>query len=312
MLSSNVKYIGLDVHKEAIAIAVLNGAGKLVMESIVESKASTLLDFLHGLRGELHVTLEEGTWAAWLYDVLKPHVQKIVVCNPRRNALLKEGSKSDKMDARKLAELLRTGMLRPVYHGENGLRTLRELARSYQTISKDLTRVMNRMKALYRGWGIPCAGTQVYAARSREEWLTKIPQAGVRRRAELLYQQLDGLQILRRNVRPEFLAESRKHKASKLLRQIPCIGPIRAARLIGLMQTPHRIRSKRQLWTYSGLGVETHDSAQFRFVSGQLQRSRKPQQIRGLNRNHNHEMKEISRVRPPGPAVAGDRSTIST
>jgi transposase len=189
--------------------------------------------------------------------------------------------------------LLRTGMLRAVYHGENGLRTLRELGRSYQTISKDLTRVMNRLKALYRGWGIPCAGTQVYAARAREEWLSKIAQAGVRRRAELLYQQLDGLQALRREVRPEFLAESRKHKAAKLLRQIPCIGPIRAARLIALMQTPHRFRSKRQLWTYSGLGIATHDSAQFRFVSGQLQRSKKPQQIRGLNRNHNHEMKEI-------------------
>ena len=101
MLSSNVKYIGLDVHKEAVAIAVLNGAGKLVMESIVETKASTLLDFLQGLRGELHVTLEEGTWAAWLYDALKPHVAELVVCNPRRNALLKEGSKSDKVDARK-------------------------------------------------------------------------------------------------------------------------------------------------------------------------------------------------------------------
>src|ERR1700687_409605 len=59
------------------------------------------------------------------------------------------------------------------------------------------------------------------------------------------------------------------------------------------MQTPHRFRSKRQLWTYSGLGIETHDSAQFRFVRGQLQRSRKPQQLRGLNLNHNHEMKEI-------------------
>ena len=141
MLSSNVKYIGLDVHKEAIAIAVVNGAGKLVMESIVENKSSTVLDFLHGLRGELHVTLEEGTWAAWLCDVLKPHVREMVVCNPRRNALLKEGSKSDKIDARKLAELLRAGLLRAVYHGENGLQTLRELARSYLTISKDLKRV---------------------------------------------------------------------------------------------------------------------------------------------------------------------------
>jgi hypothetical protein len=107
------------------------------------------------------------------------------------------------------------------------------------------------VKALYRGWGIVCAGTQVYAARSSEEWLSKIPQAGVRRRAELLYQQLDGLQALRREVRPELLAESRKHKAAKLRRQIPCIGPIRAARLIALMQTPRRFRSKRQLWEHN-------------------------------------------------------------
>jgi len=223
MPSSDVKYIGLDVHKEAISIAVLNGAGKLVLESIVETKASTLLDFLHGLRGELHVTLEEGTWAAWLYDVLKPHVQEILVCNPRRNALLKEGSKSDKVDARKLAELLRAGLLRAVYHGENGLRTLRELARSHEVISKDLKRVMNRTKALYRSWGIPCTGTQVYGRRHREQWLQKINEAGVRRRAELFYQQLDGLQALRRTVRGELLAESRRHPAVKVLRQIPFI-----------------------------------------------------------------------------------------
>jgi transposase len=292
-MSRDIKYIGMDVHREAIVIAVLNGSGKLVMETILETKASSILQFIHGLRGELHVTWEEGTWAAWLYDLLQPEVQQVLVCNPRRNALLKEGNKSDKVDARKLADLLRTGMLRPVYHGENGLRTLRELGRSYQTLSKDLTRVMNRLKALYRGWGIPCAGTQVYAPRYREEWLSKIAQAGVRRRAELLYQQLDGLQGLRRTLRPEFLAESRKHKAAKLLRQIPCIGPIRAARLIALIQTPHRFRSKRQLWTYSGLGIETHDSAQYRYVGGQLQRSKKPQQLRGLNQNHNHEMKEI-------------------
>src|SRR5207302_6796714 len=197
---------------------VRNSTGQLVMESIVETKASSLLQFIHGLQGELHVTWEEGTWAAWLYDLLKPHVREVLVCNPRRNALLKEGSKNDRVDARKLADLLRTGMLRPVYHGENGLWTLRELARSYQTISKDLRRVMNRLKAIYRSWGIPCAGTQVYAPRYREEWLNKIRESGVRRRAELFYQHLDGLQLVRRQVRAEFLAESRKHKAVKVLR----------------------------------------------------------------------------------------------
>src|SRR6516162_5589070 len=293
MLSSKVKYIGLDVHKEAIAIVVLNGAGKLVMESIVETKANTLLDFLHGLRGELHVTLEEGTWAAWLYDVLKPHVAELVVCNPRRNALLKEGSKSDKVDARKLAELLRSGMLRAVYHGEHGLGTLRELARGYLTIGKDQRRAMNRLKALYRSWGILCSGKQVYTPRHRQQWLNKITQPGVRRRAELMYQQMDGLSVVRHTVRGELLAESRKHQAVNILRQIPLIGPLRAALLLALMQTPHRFRGKRQLWTYSGLAVVTHDSAQHRYIDGQLQRSKKPQQIRGLNQNHNHAMKEI-------------------
>lgn len=153
------------------------------------------------------MTWEEGTWAAWLYDLLKPHVHQVVVCNPRRNALLKEGSKSDKIDAHELADLLRTGMVRPVYHGEHGLRTLRELGRSYQTISQDLNRVMNRLKALYRGWGIACGGTQVYAPRHREEWLGKLEHPGVRRRAELLYEQLDGLQELRRRLRPELCSQ---------------------------------------------------------------------------------------------------------
>ena len=91
-MTSEIKYIGMDVHKEAITIAVRNGSGKQVMESIIETQAATILQFIQSLRGELHVTLEEGTWAAWLYDLLQRHVHELVVCDPRRNALLKEGS----------------------------------------------------------------------------------------------------------------------------------------------------------------------------------------------------------------------------
>src|ERR1700687_6145815 len=138
----NRKYIGMDVHQASISIAVSDGAGKVLMECILETKAATVLEFIQGLRGSLWVTFEEGTSAAWLYDLVKPHVTKVVVCNPRKSALLKDGSKGDKIDARKLAELLRGGYVKPVYHGENGLRTLKELSRSYLTISKDLTRVM--------------------------------------------------------------------------------------------------------------------------------------------------------------------------
>src|SRR5882762_11550712 len=104
---SSEKYIGLDVHQATISVAVVDSQGKLIMESILETKASTILDFLGGLRGTLSVTFEEGTWAAWLYDLLKPHVAHLIVCNPRKLAALKQGNKSDKIDARKLAERLR-------------------------------------------------------------------------------------------------------------------------------------------------------------------------------------------------------------
>src|SRR3984957_9601646 len=98
---------------------------------------------------------------------------------------------------------------------------------------------------------------------------------------------------LRQQARKELLAETRKHRATKLLRQIPGIGPLRAAHLVAVMQTPHRFRTKRQLWTYSGLGLETHDSAQYRVVEQQLQRSKKSVTLRGLNDNHNHNLKDI-------------------
>src|SRR6195256_1395457 len=235
-LVNSEKYIGLDVHQATISVAVMDSKGKLVMESILETKASTILEFFAGLRGTLLVTFEEGTWAAWLYDLLKPHVAKLVVCNPRKNALLKHGNKSDRIDARKLADLLRLNDLEPVYHGETGVRMLRELARSYLTIVKDLSRVMNRLKALYRSWAIPCAGRDVYYTRHRAEWLGKIKEDGVRRPAGRTYHQLSNLQYFRPQARRELLAESRKHAITVKLRQIPSLGPIRSALAVGLIQ----------------------------------------------------------------------------
>jgi len=283
----------MDVHKESISIAVRNAAGKIVMESLIETKASMILQFIDGLRGDLHVTFEEGTSAAWLYDLLKPHVTKLVVCDPRKNKSMREGNQNDKIDARRLAELLRLNHLNPVYHGEHGLRTLKELVRSYLTVTRDLARVMSRVKAIYRSWAIPCSGKQVYAQCHRAEWLAKITEPGVHRRAEFYYQQLDALRGLRREVRRDLLAESKKHKAWKRLCQIPAIGPIRAAVLLGILQTPHRFRTKRQLWNYGGLAIEMHSSADHRSVDGELQRSRKNVLVRGLNRNCNHDLKNL-------------------
>src|SRR6202140_730794 len=144
---NDAKYIGMDVHQATISAAVRDSRGNLVMEAILETKAETILQFIRGLRGSLYVAFEEGTWAAWLHDLLQPHVTRVLVCDPRKNALLKVGNKNDRIDARKLSELLYLNKLSSVYHGENGVRILKELARSYLTVPKDLSQVMNRLKA---------------------------------------------------------------------------------------------------------------------------------------------------------------------
>ena len=109
------KYIGMDAHRDSTTAVVLDPHGKLLMEVTLRTEASALLDFVRGLSGTLHLTFEEGTYSAWLYDLLSPHVEKLIVCNPRKD-MSPRGNKSDRVDARKLAELLRAGQLSPVYH----------------------------------------------------------------------------------------------------------------------------------------------------------------------------------------------------
>jgi hypothetical protein len=72
-------------------------AGKMVMECAIETKANMILRCIDGLRGDLHVTFEEGSSAAWLYDLLKPHVTELIVCDPRKNASMREDSQNDKI-----------------------------------------------------------------------------------------------------------------------------------------------------------------------------------------------------------------------
>jgi len=116
----------MDVHGASIVIVVLNGAGKVVEQVIVQTSAERVRGYLKQLRGKVYVTFEEGTQAQWLYDVVRPLVTEVVVCNPRHNKLLQSGNKSDRVDAQKLAELLRLGSLKAVYHGDHRVRTLKE------------------------------------------------------------------------------------------------------------------------------------------------------------------------------------------
>jgi len=287
------KYMGLDVHQAMTVAVVIDAEGKVVLETMVATEAAAVLRLVKSLSGPMRVTFEESTQAEWLYELLRSHVTQVVVCDARRNKLLSEGSKADKVDARKLADLLRTGMLRSVYHGHQATRKLKELVRAYETFSLDTQRTMNRIKAIYRGRGIATPGRGVYQARTRDQWLAKLAEPGLRQRAAWLYQQLDQLKPLRKQAKQVMLAESRAHRAVSLLRTIPQLGPIRAAFIVATVDTPHRFRTKRQFWSYVGLAVVTHMSAEYEMKAGKVVRRRKPVATRGLNRCCNHRLKEV-------------------
>jgi transposase len=282
----------MDVHKATTVITTLNSAGKILAEAIIETKASTILDFIKSQRGTLHVVFEERTQATWLYDLIGPHVANVVVCDPRKIVI--QGNKADKPDdARRLAELLRTNGLTPVYHGEHSTGVVKELAQSYTSMVEDSTRVKNRLKALFRGRGIDCSGSAVYSQDERKQWFVKLDTAGVRTRAEILWQELDFLMILSEAAEKELLAEAQKHAATKILRSIPGIGPIRAAVILGVAQTPHRFRTKRQFWGYCGLGIVTKTSGEYKLVNGHLCKTKTRTLVRGLNHNYNRALKQV-------------------
>jgi transposase len=288
---NNDKYIGLDVHQSSIVTAVHNHQGKCVIESIIETKAQTIRDFIKSISGTVHIVFEEGAQAAWLYDLIHPLVAEVVVCNPRANTSL--GNKSDRVDANKLAQMLRTGSLRAVYHGQTGIRALKELAHGYESLVSDTTRVMNRIKAIYRARGVLCSGTSVYRSCHREQWLSQLQEAGVRRRAEYLYRELDTLRQLRREARRDMVREAHRHRAYKILRKVPGLGPVRIAQIIAGVGTPYRFRTKRQFWAYCGLAIVIRSSAEYEFVGGKVRKRHRAIATRGLNNNHNRRMKEV-------------------
>jgi transposase len=290
---TNDKYVGLDVHKATIVIAVLNAIGQVIMRNIIATESQVIREFFKGLNGTVKVALEEGTHSAWLYELLRPLVKEVVVSNARHNKLMEVSNKNDEIDAEKLAHLLRLGSLKAVYKGNLEQRRLKDLARGYENLVSDCTRVMNRIKAIYRGRGIKCEGHAIYQPDQRESWLGKLTEEGARFRCRGLFEQLEKLQDLRRAAKQELLKHSKTHSDDPILRSLPGIGPLRAAILLAYVGSPHRFRTKRQFWPYCGLSVITRTSADHQIVNGTINKRRRVIGTRGLNQMHVPELKKV-------------------
>jgi transposase len=251
------RYIGIDVHARSCTVAVVDAAGKRVGEHVVETNGQALVECMRMIPGQRHVCIEEGTQSAWLYEILAPHAQQMVVTNVTDS----RGQKSDQRDAFGLADKLRVGAIEHrVFKDVGAYRTLRELGRVHTMVVQDCVRVQNRIKSFMRSRGVAVEGKAVYSLEGRKEYLEKLPE-GTRAAAATLYAEYDALEPLRNRAEKELVSEARRHPASKILASCPGIGAIRAARLLPIVVTPHRFRTKRQFWSYCGLGIVMRSSA---------------------------------------------------
>jgi transposase len=262
-----------------------------VLKATVPTEAKAIVGMVRGQGPRVHVAFEEGTQAQWLHDLLQPVAERVVVCNVRGKRELV--NKNDDLDSDQLSERLRVGSLKGVYHGASAVLPLKEMVRNYSNLVEDTTRVMQRIKAMFRGRAILTPGTGVYGTRQRASWMAKLEGVGVRLRAESLFTQLDALLPLRSKAKAAMIAEARRHPAWKILRSIPFLGPVRVAQIIAIVGTPFRFRGKRRFWPYVGLSVVTHSSADSEIVAGTIRRRRRPPLTRGLNRNHNRVLKDV-------------------
>jgi transposase len=283
------RYIGLDVHAASCTLAVISQAGKRLKDFPVETNGQALVEAIRMIPGHKHLVFEEGLQSAWLYETLSPHVDEIVVAGITES----QGQKDDKRDACGLAEALRVGSLKKrVFKAPRQFTLLRELCRTHMTITRDVVRAQARIKSLYRSRGISTPGNWVYSPRRRDEWEKQLP-ASARRRAGRLYEHFDFCLEQKKQAEADLLRESRKHRIVRILETAPGFGPIRSARLVPIVVTPHRFRTKRQFWSYCGLGIVTRSSSDWAQTSeGDWIRARVPQ-TRGLSRQYNRVLKEI-------------------
>jgi transposase len=258
-----MKHIGMDIHSTIIHISVFSDRGCEIKHTHVPNREADLVAFVLSIPGPKQVALEECQMADSVTRILAPHVTNVIRCLPQHNRLISESEKKyDREDARCIAELLYLNKLKAVHHAPWEYRQLREAVRSYWKVSRGLTRSKNQLKAFYLFNGVHCTGEKVYSTRYRAKFIEQVAKRSANKSLLLqMYAQMDFC---------------RKSKAQhiKILKEVavplqqfvrclmthPGIGFIGACTLTAYLENGWRIRNKRKLWQYCGVGVRCHES----------------------------------------------------
>lgn len=245
-------YIAIDWSLEGVAIAHMksNSIEPKVKDNI-PSKIKTIKEYLKEFKGSKILTIEETTGSQWLYVELKDSVDKIIICNPKRNRLLDEGSKTDKIDAKKLCYLLRGGMLKEVYHTDNEKYKIRKLVSAYEDLVKAEVRLKNQISALYRAIGI--RGKKERGQYKQDDDTLNFIIESKTRELEILLEE-------KQKYETSFKEISSKDVVIKEIKRISGFGPILSVEGYGIVIEASRFKNKYKFWSYSGLVKEKRES----------------------------------------------------
>jgi transposase len=252
-----MNYIGIDAHPSTCTFSVVDKDGTEIDNATMETNGRLLKEYLRSLNGKKKATIEECEISNWLFEIIKPEVDELIICNPVANSQYKK-AKTDKLDARKLARLLRGNFLTPVFHDGSKREAFRSMISGYQDLIEDATRLKNRYKSLFRKVGEKPRGELIY---SDESFLGDLKRPDYKFVGSHLYKLLEIMEESRKEYLKEIKKISTGFKEIKVLKSLPGIGDIQAARIVSQVVDPWRFANKYKYYSYCGLARNAKRSA---------------------------------------------------
>src|SRR5256714_8982531 len=258
----SIVYVGLDLGSSKFQQVALNHAGVSRVNRDVTTSEANLVKAFSDLKGEIHVHLEAGELAPWAAAVIAPLVTRVVCSHPQSNAwIAKDADKCDRVDAYKLAELLRLNRFKQVHYApDQPRRDFKQLVQHYDELTAHQAGWKTKLKARLRMQGVIVTGERLFSNSGRKAVLAKIKSRDLRSAIKQVYEVLDQSVLAQQQARLLMLRAAQAFPEIKLLRTVPGIGPIGACRFSAYIHTPQRFSSKRKLWKYCRLSVSHRSS----------------------------------------------------
>jgi transposase len=210
----------------------------------------------------VRVHLDAGELSVWAHSIIKPLVAEVVVSHPRTLSwIAKDSNKTDSIDARKLAELLRLNLVHPVYSEQNNeRRTFKYLVTHYEQTSREQARLKSKIKARLRCLGIIRKDDRLFSAAGQSELLASITEPEIKQMINESFSILNQMLVSLEQAKQAMIEYSKRFPEVELLQTAPGVGIVTACRFVAYVQTPQRFSNKHKLWRYARLGITRRES----------------------------------------------------